>query len=648
MRSRCQQEPAYFPRSADIRSYFSGNKKPLSTIPTSSLRHRDGAELYEKISIEEKYTASVELNKDPTNNSNELIVHENDVHEEVTIKEEVLSASQNDTSLDDGSLGRDSHDLSAGFDRRVENLVATNPTAVQDYICKDLCNESTENLQENGLNICISDVRSEIIDNLLSYSPLTDKEASFYHEQQRISNGVPKKEFSSCLSLTDDDVGTDCTNDLSSQYAGSKTCHLCRKFFGSMRAYNIHFMRYHGHNEDMNTKGQEQKSDNLESHVPVSLVNIVENQTMYNAGRDYDNDDSAPDLKQHINVQMPVQDPDILYSQPYVSDLNIVESQTVYKARVDDVNGSSVLDKKQHMNAQVPGSVLQNNVIQINPPNYLPILLYQNMGNAEGIGSGHAVQPTTAILQDVPVCIIINDRHQMTNHPSSELSIVNAMTYRQPEIGGGTDSPELEQLDKLDKQLDRLGQAGQNIPAMLPHNVHNATEPRTVVSFLDARESPLNSFFEEPDDSGIFMTDDSTLHLSTGPTSNILNHNVPISEPEDSLLSNDYEDDVNLSLKSNLSPIFKKLKIDKEILENEHGLKDLNLSNLFKVKRALTENKNDSDTKLRQSKELSCCLCTFKATAVEEFDEHIKTNHSEVKDKVCTNKCTFVYKPCLI
>ena len=121
MRSGRQQEPANFPRSADIRSYFSGNKKPLSTIPTNSLRHLDGAEQYEKNSIEEKYTASVELNKDPTNNSNELIVHENDVHEEVTIKEEVLSASQNDTSLDDGSLGRDSHDLSAGFDRRVEN-----------------------------------------------------------------------------------------------------------------------------------------------------------------------------------------------------------------------------------------------------------------------------------------------------------------------------------------------------------------------------------------------------------------------------------------------------------------------------------------------------------------------------------------------
>ena len=169
-----------------------------------------------------------------------------------------------------------------------------------------------------------------------------------------------------------------------------------------------------------------------------------------------------------------------------------------------------------------------------------------------------------------------------------------------------------------------------------------------MVSFLDARESPLNSFFEEPDDSGIFMTDHSALHQSTGSSSIIHNHNVPIFEPEDSLLSTDDENDVNPLLRSNLSPIFKRLKIDKEIIENEHGLKDLNLSNLFKVKRALIENKHDLDIKLCQSKELSCCLCNFKATVVEEFDDHIKTNHSEVKDKVRTYKCTFLYKTYLI
>ena len=186
-----------------------------------------------------------------------------------------------------------------------------------------MCNNSEENSQENSLNICISDVRSEIIDNLLSYSPLTDKEASFYHNRQGISNDVAEKGFSLGLKLTDDKGGTDGRNGLSTQDKGSQTCHLCSKFFGSMRAYNIHFMRYHGNNEGMNTIGQEQESDNLESHVPVSLLNIAENKTMYNAGREYERDDSATDMKQHINVQMPVQDPDILYSQPYVSDLNI-------------------------------------------------------------------------------------------------------------------------------------------------------------------------------------------------------------------------------------------------------------------------------------------------------------------------------------
>ena len=141
--------------------------------------------------------------------------------------------------------------------------------------------------------------------------------------------------------------------------------------------------------------------------------------------------------------------------------------------------------------------VLELWLIQMNPPHYLPILLYQNSANYEGMGSSQAIQPTTAILQDVPVCIIINDRNQMTNYPSSELSIVNAMSYRQPELDNGTDSPELEQLEKLDKQLDKLGQAGQNIPTILPRDVHNATESRAVVSFLDARESPLNSFFDQ-------------------------------------------------------------------------------------------------------------------------------------------------------
>ena len=313
MRSRCQQEPANVPRSADIRSYFLGDETSLSTVPTSSPCTFNGDQQYEKHCTEERDTSSVVLKKDPTNHPNGPIVHEIGLHEEVTIKEEVLSGSLIETSLDDSNLRRDSHDASDCFDRRVENSIVANPTAAQEYICKDLGNESEENSQENSLNICISNVRSEIIDNLLSYSPLTDKEASFYHEQQGIPNGLYEKGISSFLGLTDDKGGTDCTNGSSSQYNGSQTCHLCRKFFGSMRAYNIHFMRYHKNIEGMNTKGQERESDNLESHVPVSLLNVVENQTMYNAGRDYDNYDSAPDMKQHINVQMPGQDPDILY-----------------------------------------------------------------------------------------------------------------------------------------------------------------------------------------------------------------------------------------------------------------------------------------------------------------------------------------------
>ena len=645
MRSRCQQEPVNVPRSADIRSYFLGDKTSLSTFPSISpcTFNKD----QQKHCTEERETESVALKKDLTNHP---IVHENGLHEEVTIKEEVLSGSQNETSdvTDDRKLGGDSHDLSDSFDRRVENSIVTNSTAVQEYISKDLCSDSEENGQENRLNICISDVRSEIIDNLLSYSPLTDKEASFYHEQQRIPDGVPEKGISSCLSITDDKGGNDCTKGSSSQYNSSQTCHLCRKFFGSMRAYNIHLMRYHGKSEGMNTEGQEQDSCSLYSQPPVSHLSSLENQTVCETLRDYIDANSVPGMKQKMNAQVPGQGSDNLYSQPPVSHSNIVENQTVYKTGGDFVNDSSVQDMKHQINAHVPGSVLQNNITQINPPNYLPILVYQNLENEEGIRSGIAVQPAAAILQDVPVCIIINDRHQVPNHPSSEISIVNAMSYRHPEIDGGADSPELEQLNKLEKQLDKLGGAGQNIPTVSRHDVHNTTELRSVTSFLDARESPLNSFFEEPDDSGICMTDHSALHLSNGSSSIIHNHDIPIFEPEDSLLSTDDENDFNHSLKSNLSPIFKKLKIDKEMLENERGLKDLNLSNLFKVKRALVENKNDSDTKLCQSKELSCCLCTFKTTVVEQFDDHIKTNHSEVKDKVRTNKCAFVYKPSFI
>ena len=85
-----------------------------------------------------------------------------------------------------------------------------------------------------------------------------------------------------------------------------------------------------------------------------------------------------------------------------------------------------------------------------------------------------------------------------------------------------------------------------------------------------------------------------------------------------------------------LTPQFKNVKINSHH-ENPNALKDLNLSNLFKAKKAILQNDSkDSSTKKSENKSIhSCESCSFKASSVDLLNHHTKEIHNiEVKDKV--------------
>ena len=62
--------------------------------------------------------------------------------------------------------------------------------------------------------------------------------------------------------------------------------------------------------------------------------------------------------------------------------------------------------------------------------------------------------------------------------------------------------------------------------------------------------------------------------------------------------------------------------------------KELNLSNLFKAKKAIPGLCNDVSPKTSNLEEVGCDVCGVKAANASQLEEHIKKNHSDVKDKV--------------
>ena len=140
---------------------------------------------------------------------------------------------------------------------------------------------------------------------------------------------------------------------------------------------------------------------------------------------------------------------------------------------------------------------------------------------------------------------------------------------------------------------------------------------------------------DDEDDSGIFMSDQSSGQMDNECSSNVENEDIHEVDPEHNIISDKDLDSTSNALISNLTTVLNLVSIDHNSDdESEGSSKDLKLANISEVSNAKPELSISISTKLLKTKEVSCEVCSFKATSVDDLNEHIKKTHNVKKDKV--------------
>ena len=574
-------------KASDIRSYFS-NCRSNSTKSVKANYSKDIDVPNSTPCIAEDSTPLSFSNKDDQRIGADIL--DQALNKELTIKQEDLlhqsNVDKNSTNIYLDNISHGANSDSQFLSSNPDECLLHSEIVFKEESINVHEGENNEGNGEMSLDICISDVRTEatnhdnqLVDNSINHTASDHEEMFSLHQKEHIDDRDGDSPVSKCSKLCES-VGKNETIN----YIPDIVSSICTKNIEKSLASNS---EKEGFTEERSIKTSRRKQ-------------TFSNPIMFNG------------------------------SQTCSICNKFFGSFRAYRVHVErkheDVDGcnTKAYDREKICDSELPS--IQHNQRNVQLAQKHADVVYSNIITQEREEPYHSEPHISQNNETNVVCIIVNDRKQPNNYETGEVNIVRALCQK------GTTHNGKEGDYRLEPENSRNVYENKDIPTLQKQTQVEHT-PKVNPTF-ESIQIPKEPYDVDNDDSGIFMCDqpEELGERQWSSTEDIYDLHLGCREPN--LKSFGDLAKMSIPVNSNLTPEFKKMEIDKCTWNAEGSLKDLNLSNLFKAKRAIPELCDDISPKPSNAKEVGCEVCGCNTTSVNELEEHIKKHHSEVKDKV--------------